>query len=232
MSTAIAGPREYRAPSFWQSTNGKKAVMAVTGAMMFVFVIGHMLGNLQIFESREHINAYGHFLHNLGELLWIARGGLIALRGAAHFGHRSAGAPQPEGPPHRLQGEEVRRLLLRLPHHVLERPHRSGLHHLPPAPVHRRHAPSRRAAFSEGDVYHNVVSGFQVWWVSAWYIFSMILLGLHLQPRHLEHVPVARPRPSAPHARTQTSRALPSRSSSPSATFPFRSACSLGGAIK
>lgn len=35
--------------------------------------------------------------------------------------------------------------------------------------------------FIEGDVYHNVVAGFQVWWVSIWYIFSMILLGFHLR---------------------------------------------------
>jgi succinate dehydrogenase / fumarate reductase cytochrome b subunit len=35
--------------------------------------------------------------------------------------------------------------------------------------------------FIEGDVYHNVVAGFSVWWVSAWYIFSMILLALHLR---------------------------------------------------
>ena len=37
-----------------------------------------------------------------------------------------------------------------------------------------------QATFVEGDVYANVVSGFQVWWVSVWYIFSMCLLGLHL----------------------------------------------------
>ena len=37
-----------------------------------------------------------------------------------------------------------------------------------------------QATFVAGDVYHNVVSGFQVWWVSAWYIFAMCLLGLHL----------------------------------------------------
>ena len=37
------------------------------------------------------------------------------------------------------------------------------------------------AAFIDADVYHNVVTGFQVWWVSVWYIFSMILLGLHLR---------------------------------------------------
>lgn len=37
------------------------------------------------------------------------------------------------------------------------------------------------SAFIEGDVYHNVVSAFQVWWVSAWYIFAVSLLGLHLR---------------------------------------------------
>jgi succinate dehydrogenase / fumarate reductase, cytochrome b subunit len=37
-----------------------------------------------------------------------------------------------------------------------------------------------QAQFVEGDVYHNVVSGFQVWWVSAWYIVAVSLLGLHL----------------------------------------------------
>ena len=30
-------------------------------------------------------------------------------------------------------------------------------------------------------MYHNVVAGFQVWWVSVWYIFSVSLLGLHLR---------------------------------------------------
>jgi succinate dehydrogenase / fumarate reductase cytochrome b subunit len=35
--------------------------------------------------------------------------------------------------------------------------------------------------FIEGDVYHNLVAGFSVWYVSAWYIFSMILLGFHIR---------------------------------------------------
>ena len=38
-----------------------------------------------------------------------------------------------------------------------------------------------QAKFIEGDVYHNVVAGFSVWYVSAWYIFSMILLGFHIR---------------------------------------------------
>ncbi len=71
-ATALSAPGN-RAPSFWQSTNGKKVVMAVTGAVMFAFIIGHVAGNLQIFEGRDKINAYGHFLHSIGELLWPVR---------------------------------------------------------------------------------------------------------------------------------------------------------------
>ncbi|HTV14516.1 MAG TPA: hypothetical protein VME68_07360, partial [Acidobacteriaceae bacterium] len=78
MSTTVAGPQANRAPSFWQSTNGKKVVMAVTGAILFLFVIGHLLGNLQVFEGPARINAYGHLLKSLGELLWIVRLILIA----------------------------------------------------------------------------------------------------------------------------------------------------------
>src|SRR5579883_3124610 len=78
MSTTAVSLRENRAVSFWQSTTGRKIVMAVTGAMLFAFVIGHMLGNLQIFEGPEKINAYGRFLHNLGELLWGERIVLLA----------------------------------------------------------------------------------------------------------------------------------------------------------
>jgi succinate dehydrogenase / fumarate reductase cytochrome b subunit len=77
MGAAGLLPHPVRPITFWQSTNGKKVVMAVTGAIMFLFVIGHMLGNLQVFEGPEKINNYGHFLHNLGELLWLERIGLL-----------------------------------------------------------------------------------------------------------------------------------------------------------
>ena len=78
MSTTAVSLRENRVVSFWRSTTGKKIVMAVTGAILFIFVIGHMLGNLQVFEGPEKINAYGRFLHNLGEILWAERIGLLA----------------------------------------------------------------------------------------------------------------------------------------------------------
>ena len=65
--------------SFWNSTIGKKIVMAITGLIGVGFVIGHMLGNLQAFEGAEKINAYGRFLHHtVGNELWIVRLVLLA----------------------------------------------------------------------------------------------------------------------------------------------------------
>lgn len=52
--------------------------MAVSGLMLVGFVIGHLVGNLQIFQDPDHINGYGQFLHSLGALLWVARLGVIA----------------------------------------------------------------------------------------------------------------------------------------------------------
>jgi succinate dehydrogenase / fumarate reductase, cytochrome b subunit len=63
----------------WNSSLGKKYIMAVTGCGLFLFVVGHMLGNLQIFLGPEPINRYGAFLQNLGELLWVARISLLVL---------------------------------------------------------------------------------------------------------------------------------------------------------
>src|SRR6202043_148620 len=73
MSTMAAAPPDNRAPGFWASTVGKKIVMAVTGAILFIFVIGHLLGNLQVFEGPAKLNAYGAFLHSIGEVLWPVR---------------------------------------------------------------------------------------------------------------------------------------------------------------
>jgi len=52
----------------------KKFLMAASGLVLVAFVLGHMLGNLQVFEgSPAPINRYSNFLHSLGELLWLVR---------------------------------------------------------------------------------------------------------------------------------------------------------------
>src|ERR1051326_3074659 len=53
--------------------------MALTGAVLFLFVLGHLVGNLQIFLGPEAINRYGHFLQSNMELVWPARIGLLVL---------------------------------------------------------------------------------------------------------------------------------------------------------
>ena len=180
MSTTEVTPHLTEPITFWQSTNGKKVVMAVTGVMMFGFVVGHMLGNLQMYEAPEHINAYGHFLHNLGELLWLERGVMLLaialhITATVQLALRSKAArPVGYSRSEAINSSYASRtmywsgpiVLAFIIFHLLQ--FTAGYIH-------------PQATFVQGDVYQNVVSGFKVWWVSAWYIFSLILLGFHMR---------------------------------------------------
>jgi succinate dehydrogenase / fumarate reductase cytochrome b subunit len=179
MSATAVGLRENRA-SFWGSTNGKKVVMAVTGAILFLFVIGHLAGNLQIFEGPAKLNAYGHFLHSIGELLWPVRIVLLVAV-ALHITAtvqlallkkraRPIGYSRKEA----IASSYASRTMYWSGPIVLA----FVIFHLLQFTAGYIHPGSQ---FIEGDVYHNVVAGFQVWWVSVWYVFSVSLLGLHLR---------------------------------------------------
>jgi succinate dehydrogenase / fumarate reductase, cytochrome b subunit len=61
------------------SSLGKKYLMAGSGAVLLLFVIGHMAGNLQIFLGPESINRYGDFLQSNVEILWPVRISLLAI---------------------------------------------------------------------------------------------------------------------------------------------------------
>jgi len=180
MNVTAPTPHIGRAASFWQSTIGKKAVMAVTGAMMFVFIIGHLLGNLLVFAGPEAINTYAAFLHFDGAALWIVRSILIIavilhIIATVQLGLRSKRA-RPIGYSCRqaINSSYASRtmywsgpiVLVFIILHLLQ--FTAGTIH-------------PEAAFIAGNVYHNLVTGFQVWWVSAWYIFAIILLGFHLR---------------------------------------------------
>jgi succinate dehydrogenase / fumarate reductase cytochrome b subunit len=180
MSTIAAVPRDNRAPGFWASTVGKKIVMAVTGAILFLFVIGHLLGNLQVFEGPAKLNAYGAFLHSIGEVLWPVRI-ILLIAVALHiiatvqlalrkkrarpigYSRKQAIASSYASRTMYWSGPIVLAFII---FHLL---------HLTAGYVHPG------AAYLEGDVYHNVVSGFQVWWVSLSYVVAICLLGLHLR---------------------------------------------------
>src|SRR5882757_3474561 len=75
-TTGIAGA-PLRSLRFWDTTIGKKAVMAVTGAILAAFVAGHLAGNLQIFLGPDRFNGYARMLKSLPELLWPVRIALL-----------------------------------------------------------------------------------------------------------------------------------------------------------
>ncbi len=80
MSSA-ATPQIHRAARFYEAPIGKKAVMAVTGVILFGYVVGHLLGNLQVYSpDRSQINRYAAFLHDpsMAGLLWTVRALLLA----------------------------------------------------------------------------------------------------------------------------------------------------------
>jgi len=62
---------------YFSSTLGKKWLMAVTGIILFLFVLGHMVGNLQLFMGGEQLNKYAYHLQSLGPFLWAFRAVLL-----------------------------------------------------------------------------------------------------------------------------------------------------------
>ena len=63
----------------FQSSVGAKVVMALSGLVLVIYVIFHMLGNLQVFEGPHALNSYAAFLRDLPILLWTARIGLLGI---------------------------------------------------------------------------------------------------------------------------------------------------------
>ena len=169
-----------RLGAFWASSVGKKTVMAVTGLIGVVFVIAHMIGNLQAFQGAQRINAYGLILHGpLNELLWVVRIVLltsVVLHVLAAYqltirdrAARPVGYARREPQVSTLAARTMRwggvLLLIFIVFHILH--FTTGT--IRPA-----------GTVLEGDVYANIVGSFRVPWVAAFYIVSMIALGLHL----------------------------------------------------
>ena len=164
---------------FWQSTVGKKAVMAVTGFILFGFIVGHLLGNLQIFLPPEKINHYSATLKSLPALLWGARITLLIAvtlhiwssfqlwllqRAARPVGYvKKANVNSTYASRTMIWSGPI--ILAFLIFHLL---------HFTFGAVHPG------GPFDEHNVYNNVVTGFQVWPVSLFYIIAMIMLCYHL----------------------------------------------------
>lgn len=172
--------------SFYRSTIGKKIIMAVTGLIGVGFVILHMAGNLQVFVGQSKINSYGALLHGpLAELTWLLRIVLIValmlhVTMAVQLTRRSAAArpigyrqrePQASTLASRTMKWGGVLLLVFIVVHILhfttETVDPGGWRGMTDSQGHR-------------DVYGNIVASFRIWWVAAFYIVSMMALGLHL----------------------------------------------------
>ena len=166
-----------RVVAFWQSTIGKKVVMAATGLVMLAFIISHVLANLLVFRGTDEINRYSAFLKSTGSLLWLARGGLLVslvLHVIAAWQltrreqlARPVGYAKHEPQVSTTAARTIRwggvALLLFIIYHLL---------HLTFGTLH--------PAFDRKDIYGNVIVAFQIWWVTAIYLVAMVALGLHL----------------------------------------------------
>ena len=166
-----------RAVALYQSTIGKKAIMAITGMIGIGFVIGHMVGNLLIFQGPEKLNAYAAFLRSTGGLLWLARfvllGAVIGHIVAAYQLTRISLSSRTQAyKSWKAEGSDYASrtmrwsgpiLLFFLVYHLLD---------LTFGPV--------NPDFVEGDVYHNMIVSFSCWYVTAFYVVGMLALGLHM----------------------------------------------------
>lgn len=65
--------------SYWSSSIGRKLIVAITGLVLTLFLLGHMSGNLLVFVGAEAFNSYAVLLHHLlhGAGIWVARLGLL-----------------------------------------------------------------------------------------------------------------------------------------------------------
>jgi succinate dehydrogenase / fumarate reductase cytochrome b subunit len=169
-----------QAPGFLRSSIGRKVIMAVTGAILVLFVIGHMIGNLTVYLGPEALNAYAVFLRQFlhGSALWIVRAVLLAAavlhiwsatsltldsRRARREGYRKVEWKESTYASRTMRWGGVI-ILLFVIYHLL---------HFTFGTVH--------PSFVEGDVYHNFVAGFRSVPVSIAYVVAMIALALHLR---------------------------------------------------
>jgi succinate dehydrogenase / fumarate reductase, cytochrome b subunit len=173
-----------RARTVWRSTIGKKAVMAVTGLVMVLFLLAHMLGNLKIFFGPHDFDGYAAWLRTIGEpvlhgawFLWIQRAVLLVtlvlhVTCAAQLSTRDRAAR----PTHYAHGQRARAsfatrtmrwggviIAVFLVWHILDLT-----------------AGVANPDFDKGGPYHNVVVDFQVWWINLIYCVGVLMVGLHI----------------------------------------------------
>jgi succinate dehydrogenase / fumarate reductase cytochrome b subunit len=162
----------------WDSSVGKKVILALSGLIWLAYLITHVLANLFVFQGPVKINAYSAFLHGTGGALWVARLVLLAAlllhitaaiqlaarsQDARPTGYAAGRKPQVSTLASRTMRWGGALILLFLVFHIL---------HFTVGTAH--------PDFVEGNPYHNVASGFHNPLVVAFYLIAMAAVGLHL----------------------------------------------------
>ncbi|MFD7495218.1 succinate dehydrogenase [Streptomyces sp. NPDC059832] len=171
--------------TLWDSSLGKKTVMAVSGLIMLLYLVAHLIGNLKIFFGSGEFNHYAHWLRTMGEpflhyewALWIARVVLVAAvvlhaTSAYQLSRRDIRA-RPAKYVHRKPRASYATRTMRwggvilglfIVWHILD---------LTTGTVHS-------GGFQAGHPYQNVIDTFSTWYGNTIYIVAMLALGLHVQ---------------------------------------------------
>lgn len=178
-------------PGLFKSSLGKKFVMAATGGLLVLFVVGHLVGNLQIFGAPEQINTYAHFLKSKPLMLWGVRFGLLAIVALHIITAVQLSLQNKEARPvgyavdpvygstwqsryMLVSGSVIAAFILyHLAHFTALLPGINGVGDF-----------SKLKTVLHGetvsDVYAMMILGFQVWWVTLFYLVAQALLFIHL----------------------------------------------------
>jgi succinate dehydrogenase / fumarate reductase cytochrome b subunit len=183
-SIQLSPPHLTGARALWQSTIGKKAVVAVTGLIMVLWLLAHMLGNLKIFFGPTDFDNYAHWLRTIGEpvlhaawFLWIQRAVLLVVLVLHVVGSVQLSWRDLRARPVKYSGRQ------RFEATITTRYMRTGGVMLGLFIVWHLLNLSAGVAIKHYDqphAYENIVQDFSVWWMNVIYIAAMVALGLHI----------------------------------------------------
>jgi succinate dehydrogenase / fumarate reductase, cytochrome b subunit len=176
--------------AYWNSSIGKKLIVALTGLFLLLFLLGHLVGNLVVFMGPEPFNSYAYFLHHMGHgagiwafrlILLVMLGGHIIATIALTRQNKAARRSYEYQATIQASASSRYMILTGLTilaffvYHILHFTVRAGNEYDNPALY---------TYLLDGKEVHNawkmVIDGFSVWYVSAFYVLSMTLLASHL----------------------------------------------------
>lgn len=177
--------------AFYRSSIGRKWIVAITGLILLAFVVGHMLGNLQIFWGPDQLNSYAVHLRDLSPLLWVVRIVLIVCFVTHIITTISLAKENRAARPVKYVYQNTKRATVAsrtmlisglivfcfVIFHLLQftfgwiDSHNAQL---------MEHMQDPRLGPDRHDVYRMVIGGFNHWSVSFFYLFGIGLLCFHL----------------------------------------------------